>query len=103
MKKLRVLIQVSMMIAMAAGIFRDDVVKIISFSLLFIFTMYIYPRIVIFIAKKFGAKPSTTGYDGEITITKPKGDEAGSIAFKLYSEPDALSSKDEVCLLIKNE
>ena len=103
MKKLRVLIQISMMIAMAAGIFRDDVIKIISFSLLFIFAMYIYPRIVIFIAKKFGAKPSTTGYDGELTILPPNGDENGKMTFKLYSEPDILVNKDEVSLLVKHE
>lgn len=103
MKLLRTLIRISMMIAMAFGIFRDDILKAIWFAAMFIFCMYGWPAVVIFIAKKCGLKYNSLGYGGEIAIKPPEGEEQGHMTFKLYSEPESLLNKDEVSLLIKHE
>jgi len=103
MKFLRTLIRISMMISMAFGIFRNDILKAIWFSVMFIFCMYGWPAVVIFIAKKCGLKSNSIGYAGEIAIKPPEGEEQGRMSFKLYSEPESLLNKDEVSLFIKHE
>jgi hypothetical protein len=103
MKLAKEISRILFMIAIAFAIYRDDWRKVIQFSLLFIFAIYVYPVIVIFICKLFRVKKSLIGYDGEIVIREPSGEENGKVSFKIKTPIEELHKKDDILLLIRNE